>query len=151
MPLAWLKENTAKARASLTAEVSKYKNKQFMEAVIAGCALMAAADGNVSADEKKKMMGYIQQSEELKHFDQGEMMASFQKIVTGFEFDMDLGKAEALKVIGRLKGKDEQARILVRVVCAIGASDGDFDADEQALASQISRELGLDPKDFDLA
>ena len=148
--LAWLKENTANARAKLTAEVSKFKNKDFMEAVIAGCALMSAVDGSVSPEEKQKMMGYIRQAEELKHFDQGDMMVSFQKVVAGFEFDFAIGKAEALKVIGRIRKSQEQARILVRVVCAIGASDGNFDKDEQALAAEIARDLGLDPKDFDL-
>ncbi len=30
MSMNWLKENIAKARANLTAEVSKFKNKDFM-------------------------------------------------------------------------------------------------------------------------
>jgi tellurite resistance protein TerB len=30
------------------------------------------------------------------------------------------------------------------------AADGDFDAQEKAIVVEIARELGLDPKDFDL-
>jgi tellurite resistance protein TerB len=39
---------------------------------------------------------------------------------------------------------------MVRVCCAIGAADGNFDNDEKAVVSKICTELGLNPKDFDL-
>ncbi len=47
--LKWLKDNARSAREKLAAEVSKFKNKDFMEAVVAGCALVASADGQISA------------------------------------------------------------------------------------------------------
>ena len=53
-------------------------------------------------------------------------------------------------MIGKIKGNDEQCRLLVRVVCAIGAADGDFDDKEKAMVAEIVRELGLNPIDFDL-
>lgn len=148
--LNWLKENTAKARAGMAAEVSKFKNRVFMEAVVAGCALVAAADGDVSADEKQKMAGYIRSADELKHFDMGEVIKAFEETVQKFEFDNEIGKAEALKTIGKLRGKPDQARLLVRVTCAIGAADGDFDPDEKKMVAQIARDLDLDSAEFDL-
>jgi tellurite resistance protein TerB len=44
----WLKTNVAKARETLTTEVGKFKNRDFMEAVANGCALISAADGVAS-------------------------------------------------------------------------------------------------------
>jgi len=148
--LNWLKENAQKARANLSAEVSKFKNKAFMDAVVAGCALVAAADGTISSEEKQKMAGYIRNADELKHFDMGEVIKSFEATVEKFEFDNEIGKAEALKTIGKIRGKDDQARLLVRVTCAIGAADGDFDASERKMVADIARDLGLNPADFDL-
>src|SRR3989338_9969776 len=58
--LSWLKTNTAAARTRLAEEIGKFKNREFMEAVVAGCALVAAADGDISASEKQKMVGFIQ-------------------------------------------------------------------------------------------
>lgn len=146
----WLKQNAANARAKLAAEASKFKNRSFMEAVVAGCALVAAADGSISSDEKQKMAGFIQRADELKHFDMSTVIEVFNKTAGDFEFDQSIGKASALQTIGKIKGNDEQARLLVRVVCAIGAADGDFDPDEQAVAKEICVELGLNASEFDL-
>ncbi len=148
--LNWLKDKGNEARTRLTSEVSKFRNRTFMEATIASCALVAAADGNISSEEKQKMAGFIRNSEELKHFDTAEVITFFEKVVANFEFDAEIGKAEALKLVGRLKGKDEQARIMVRVACAIGASDGNFDEKEQNVVRKICVELGLAPTEFDL-
>ena len=148
--LKWLKENTDAARAKMAAEVSKFKNRAFMEAVVSGCALVAAADGSIDAEEKQKMAGFVERADELKHFDMREVIEVFQKTAGDFEFDHAIGKATALKTIGKIKGNEEQGRLLVRIVCAIGAADGDFDANERAVVSEIVRELSLDPVDFDL-
>lgn len=148
--LDWLKNNVAAARENLSTEITKFKNRDFMDAVVAGCALVAAADGSISAAEKQKMVGYIQNSTELKAFDLKEVIQSFQDISGKFEFDGEIGRAEALRIVGKLRGKEDAARLLVRVCCAIGSSDGEFDVKEQAVCRTICAELGLNPADFDL-
>ena len=146
----WLKGNVTAARARMAEEMTRYKNRDFMEAVVAGCALVAAADGDVSASEKQKMIGYMQNSDELKVFKMEDVIASFNATVAKFEFDATIGRAEALKKIAKIKGKDGADRLLVRVCCAIGAADGDFDANERAAVTLICMELGLAPSEFDL-
>ena len=148
--LNWLKTNATAARDKMKTEVAKYRNNDFMEAVVAGCALVAAADGEVTSDEKQKMAAFIQRSEELSVFDMSKVIGSFNKIMEGFEFDAAIGKIEAMKKITRLRGNDEAARTMVRVCCVIGAADGDFDADERKMVSEICTELGLAPSEFDL-
>ena len=148
--LSKLKAGMDKAIASLATEASKFRNRSFMEAVVASCALVSAADGAISPDEKNKMMGYLRNSNELKHFDVNEVIAFFDKITSGFNFDPAIGKAEALKVIGKLRGKEDQSRLMIRVACAIGASDGDFDSKEKAVVRAICMDLGLDPTNFDV-
>lgn len=148
--LNWLKQNAEEARSKLTAEASKFKNRAFMEAVVNGCALVAAADGNIDATEKQKMAGFLERADELKHFEMRQVIEVFQKAAADFEFDHMIGKASALKVIGKIKSNEDQARLLVRVVCAIGAADGNFDAQEKAMVTDMARELGLNPDDFEL-
>jgi tellurite resistance protein TerB len=148
--LNWLKQNAEQARSKLTAEASKFKNRAFMEAVVNGCALVAAADGEIDASEKQKMAGFIERADELKHFEMRQVIEVFQKAAADFEFDHGIGKASALKVIGKIKGSEDQSRLLVRVICAIGAADGDFDVQEKAMVAEVARELGLDPAEFDL-
>ena len=148
--LNWLKTNTAQARERIATEVSKYRNKEFMEAVVAGCALVAAADGTVTPDEKQKMAKFIERSEELKVFEMREVIQTFNGIMEGFDFDPAIGKIEAMKKVGKLRGNEDAGRTMVRVCCAIGAADGDFDADERKMVAEICKELGLDPAEFDL-
>ena len=114
--LDWLKKNTLAAREKLTTEVGKFKNKEFMEAIVAGCALVAAADGEISSAEKLKMSGFIKNSDELKVFDMDKVIEAFNRVCSKFEFDEQIGRAEALAVVGKIKGKPEQARLLICLV-----------------------------------
>jgi tellurite resistance protein TerB len=150
MALEWLKQRYSEVTANLKTEVIKFKNKSFLEAVVAGCALVAHADGVVRPEEKQKMMGFLRTSEVLSAFSVEEVIAIFDKYSKQFEFDHQIGQASALQVVAKLKGKDAEARLMVRVCCAIGAADGNFDDGEKAVVRKICTELGLNSKDFDL-
>ena len=136
--------------SSLTEQVKKFKNKNFMEAVCAGCALVAAADGEIDPTEKQKMAGFIGRSDELKVFNMNEVIDTFNKYAGNFEFDHIIGKTEALKVIGQFKSNPEIARVIVGVCCAIGAADGEFDQQEKAMVRDICQALQINPSDFQL-
>lgn len=148
--LAWLKTNAAAAREALSGEVKRHQNRKFMEATASGCAMLAVADNEVSAAEKQKMVGFVQSSPELKVFNIADVIKHFNEAVGKFEFDVQIGRAEALKVISKIKGDDGASRLLIRVLCAIGASDGEFDENEKAACRLICLELGLNPADFEL-
>jgi tellurite resistance protein TerB len=148
--LDWLKSNAQAARNRLADEVTKFKNREFMEAVVAGCALVAASDGSIDSVEKQKMVGFIQHSDELKVFDLSDVIGTFNNVCSKFEFDAEIGKAEALRMAGKLRTKPDAARLMVRVCCAVGSADGNFDQSERAACRLICTELGLNPADFDL-
>lgn len=150
MALEWLKQRTSEALATMKTEVAKFKNKNFLDAVVAGCTIVAHADGRVKPEEKQKMMGFLRTNESLSVFDTNEVIELFEKHSKSFEFEFAIGEANALQAVAKLKGKDAEARLMVRVCCAVGASDGDFDEHEKAAVRKICNELGLNPKDFDL-
>jgi len=145
----WLKKNVTEARETFNAEITKFKSKDLLEAVVAGCALVAYADGNVTSEEKQKMMGFLRTSDQLKVFDSGDVIKIFQKYVEKFEFDNTIGVGEVMQAVGKFRGKP-QAQLVVRVCCAIGAADGDFDQKEKAVVRRMCSELGLNPSDFSL-
>jgi tellurite resistance protein TerB len=150
MALEWLKQRSSELVANMKSEVAKFRNKTFLEATVAGCVIVAHADGVVKPEEKQKMMGFLRTHEALSVFDVNEAVAIFEKYAKNFEFDYQIGQANALQAVAKLKGKDAEARLMVRVCCAVGASDGNFDDNEQAAVRTICTELGLNPKDFDL-
>jgi len=95
-------------------------------------------------------MGFLRASPELSIFDTNEVIQFFEKLVTSFSFDMEVGKGETMKYILALKNKPEQAQLAVRVGIAVAKSDGDFDATEQANAREIIQALGFQPAEFGL-
>ncbi|GGF65578.1 tellurite resistance TerB [Paenibacillus albidus] len=142
----WL--NTTKN--GLNEQVKKFKNKDFMNAVVAGCALVAAADGKIEEAEKNKMAGYMNLSNELKVFDMRDVIAQFNTYVANFDFSPEIGKQEALKAISKFNNKPEVGRLIIAVCSAIGAADGDFDENEKAVVRNICSVLGLNPSEFSL-
>jgi tellurite resistance protein TerB len=143
--------NQLKTKASeLKTEALKFKNKDFLNAAMAGSALIAMADGSVSAEEKQKMIKFIETNDALSVFSTSDVIKAFQDFVGQLEFDKDIGEAKAYQALGKMKSNAEGARLLLRMIIAIAASDGDFDASEKLVAVKIARELGLNPADFEL-
>ncbi|MCC7219806.1 MAG: tellurite resistance TerB family protein [Candidatus Contendobacter sp.] len=150
MALEWLKQRFDEVSASMKNEVTKIRNKGFLEAVVAGCVRVAHADGVVRPEEKQKMMGFLRNSEVLSVFSTEEVITIFDKYSRQFEFDYQIGQASALQAVVKVKNNEAEAKLMVRVCCAIGAADGNFDDQEKAIVRKICAELGLNPKDFDL-
>jgi len=140
--------NNAKQTSMST--MKRFTNKKFLDAVVSGCALVAAADGNIDSSEKQKMVGFIQRNEALKVFKTNEVIDRFNHFAGGFEFDHMIGKQEAMNAITKIKSNQEESRMCVTVCCAIGAADGNFDKNEQQVVRDICSALGLSPSEFGL-
>jgi tellurite resistance protein TerB len=95
-------------------------------------------------------MGFLRNSEVLSVYSTEEVISIFDKYSRQFEFDYQIGQASALQAVAKVKNNEAEARLMVRVCCAIGAADGNFDDQEKAIVRKICAELGLNPKDFDL-
>ncbi len=145
-----LKDAVKNGADDLAASVSKFKNKKFMEAVVSVCAIVSIADGEVSANEKQKMVGFFKQSKELEAFDVKDVISFFNNLLESFEFDHEIGKGEAMKYIVRLKENPEAAQLAIRVGLAVAKSDNDFGPEEQKAVREICAALGLNAVDYQL-
>ena len=143
--------NDLKTKANeLKTEALKFKNKEFLEAAMAGSALIAMADGKISSEEKQKMIKFIENHDALSIFTTSDVIKAFQDFVGQIEFDKDIGEAKAFLALGKMKSNTEAGRLLIRMMIAIASSDGDFDSQEQAVAAKIAKELALNPAEFGL-
>jgi len=136
--------------SELKTEALKFKNKEFLNAAMAGAALISLADGSISSEEKQKMIRFIENHDALSIFTTSEVIAAFQEFVGQIEFDKDIGDAKAYAALGKLNSNIEASRLVMRMIISIAAADGDFDADEQRIAVKVATELKLDPTEFDL-
>ena len=143
--------NTIKNKASeLKTEALKFKNKDFLNATMAGSALIASADGVITPDEKQKMLKFIRAHEALSIFSTEDVINAFQTYVNQLEFDRDIGEAKAYEALKKLSTNVPAARLIIRMIISIASSDGNFDEHEKKVALKIANELSLDPKEFGL-
>jgi tellurite resistance protein TerB len=143
-----LRERIAQMGKGLKEEALKVKNRSFMEACTAGCAIIANADGVVTPEEKRKMMAFMQTSDVLSLYNANEVIASFENHLKPYEFDVQIGEAQALKAVAAVKSKPAEARLLVRACCVIAGADGNFDQSERDAVTRMCNELGLDANEF---
>lgn len=131
-------------------QVAKFQNKDFAKASMAMCALIAAADGTITAEERRKMAGFIASNEALSVFQPSELQDHFEFYASKLEKDFEFGKLESIATIGKLKSKPEAARAVIQVGIIIGGADGHFDDDEKRAVREACNAVGIPPADFDL-
>jgi tellurite resistance protein TerB len=144
-----LRSRLTDMQSQATTQVGKYKSKDLAKASMAMCALIAAADGTITPDERGKTAEFIAGNQALKVFDQQELQGHFDFYSSKLESDFGFGKVEAIATIGKLKGKPE-ARTVIQVGIIIGGADGHFDKDEQQAVREACLAVGIPPADFDL-
>lgn len=145
-----LKQKTAEVVSGIKNEFAKYKNASTLNALMATCAYVAAADGHIDSAEKRKMVGFVKNSPIISVFGDTAAIKVFNEHAERFEFDHEIGAAEALRVIGQFRGNSDIARLIIRAGIAIGNADGNFDDDEKDVMRKICAELNETPKDFGL-
>ena len=145
-----LKSKVTDMNEAMQANVSRFKNDKFASASMAMCALVSAADGSIDASERKKTAGFIAANPMLQAFDITKLQERFNYFCDKITADFDFGKIEAIQTLGKLKGKEDQARACVQLGIIIGGADGNFDADEKAVVKEACHAVGIDPGEFDL-
>ena len=143
-----LRSKLTDARSALETEVAKFKNKDVLDALVAASTIVAAADGVIDASEKAKMVGVLKNSPLTSAYPVDQVIKSFTGHADRFDFDVDVGRSEALRVIGKFRSNPDVARMILRSAVIIGKADGNFDASEKRAVEMIARELGINPAEF---
>ena len=145
-----LKLKTREMNTQLATKAGQFKNKEFAAGTMAMCALIAAADGTIDAQERQKTAGLIMSNDVLKIFPPDELRQKFDFYCSKLESDYDFGKVEAIATIGKLRTKPDQARAVIQIGIIIGGADGTFDEHERAAVKQACHAVSIDPSEFDL-
>jgi tellurite resistance protein TerB len=145
-----LKSRTQTLSDQLQTKKGQFKNKEFADASMAICALIAAADGSVDAAERQKTAALIASNDLLSVFPPDQLRQKFNDYCDKLVRDYDFGKVDAMTAIGKLKSKPEQARAVISIGLIIGGADGNFDADEKKAVTAACHAVGIAPAEFDL-
>ncbi|MFD5886617.1 tellurite resistance TerB family protein [Streptomyces sp. NPDC060334] len=145
-----IKESASTMQTQLVATKNDLKSGAFRDASMAMCALVAAADGTIDPDERRRVAQLIAGNEVLRNFDADDLRRRFEAYLTKLTTDFDFGKVSVLQEIAKAKKKPTEARAVVQIGIVIGGADGDFDKTEQAVVREACYALDLPPHEFDL-
>lgn len=147
-----LKAKTTELSSQLKTKSDQFRNKEFANASMAMCALIAAADGSIDPSERQKTAALIMSNDVLSVFPPSELREKFDWYCSKLEsdFDFDFGKVEATATIAKLKAKQDQARAVIQIGIIIGGADGFFDDHEKAAVRGAAHAVGINPAEFDL-
>ena len=93
---------SGRSREDLSGEVYRARNEHLMEGIVAGCALVAYADGWVTDEERDRMLGLIRGFEPITAFGLHDVETTFEALTRRFAADQEDGERLHLdSVIGR--------------------------------------------------
>lgn len=130
----------------LRREIKRYRQRPFLEAVMASCAIVATADGEISFSERVRMDNVVDSLEQLRVFNPHEGVNLFNAHAEAIEANRSIGTAAALEAIRRGAGDDQAAAaLLLRISIAISQADGQYHEAERGAVQAICDTLGIDP------
>jgi tellurite resistance protein len=125
-------------------------NKDFLEAVCAAAALVAAADGDIEDCERQKIQKVITNHPKLgKMYKSTDIEATSEAM---FKRAKDKsGRQQLARELEDIKGRPDATQMAEDVYLIaedIANADGEIEPVEQDMLAKIASKLGVDPKNF---
>ena len=128
------------------AEMERHRNRPFLRAAMAACALAATADGEVSFGERIRVDRILDTLGRLRIFDPHEAVDLFN------DFTRDLlerpreGHEAALEAVQRVvRDEPATAPLVARMCLAVAESHGALTPASRAEIATLCRRIGVDP------
>ncbi|MGZ8233197.1 tellurite resistance TerB family protein [Methylobacter tundripaludum] len=129
----------------------KVQNQNLMEAVVAGCMLVAAADGSIEKAEREKLDKLLTSNEQLSAFKPSEIRKVIQRYENILDADFGVGQKKMLDELGDISDNADHCEEVFLNMLAVAKADGEIEPDEVAVLQKVARSLGIDVKEYGLA
>ena len=136
-----------KKAGAVKAEVKKLENRDLLEAVVGGCLLIAAADGDIEDSEVKKIDSLLRTNKNLEHFGSEitELVNRFsERLQSGYR----VARAEIVREIEDIKGDQQHKEDVLLNMLTIAEADGEIEPAEQKELDTVAQRLGLRISDY---
>ena len=132
------------AKLALNEQLQRYRNKPFLEAMMAATAFLALANEKVLLSERLALDYILENVKQLKLFDVHKAVNMFCDYGETIKNDYDLGKEKVFKAVTKFSGDKEKASLIIRACILIAKADGHFSDEEQKVVNELCRVLGMD-------
>jgi tellurite resistance protein TerB len=128
-------------------ELRKVENRDLMQAIVGGCLLVAAADGQIEPAEVSKLDELIRANPALAHFG-SEITATINRFTAQLNANYQVGRLAIKREINDVKNTPSDAEEVFVNMLAIAEADGEIEPEELAVLKEIGLHLGVRPADF---
>ncbi|MFJ2981227.1 MULTISPECIES: tellurite resistance TerB family protein [unclassified Pseudomonas] len=127
--------------------VKKLENRDLMQAIVGGCLLVAAADGEISKNEAAQIDIQIRANKNLEHFGQ-EITATVNLFTEQLQAGFRLGRMNIMREIADIKNNPLDAEEVFVNMITVAEGDGNISPEELKVLAEVGVQMGLRPKDF---
>jgi len=131
-------------------QVERYRNRPFLKAAMAACALVAVADGKVSFSQRVRVDQILETLDKLKVYDPHEGVDLFNDYVEQILTSPKIGHAKAVEAVQSIADNKETARMLIRLCLAVSETNCKISTVEQVEIVSLCNLLGIDPSEVNL-
>lgn len=127
------------------------ENKDFLEAVLAASALVAAADGDIEEAERRKVVSIITNHPTLSKLYQSNVIEATADTMFKRAKEMS-GRQQLARELDDIKSRpngSQMAEDAYLIALDIAHSDGEIEPAEDAVLKKIAARLGIDTSKFD--
>ena len=135
-----MKGGFASALRSLS---GKNPQQQLVNAALASCALVAAADGRLDEAERNQVLSTLNNLDLFQDISSEEGLAIFDGFIVELMESTENSQKRLLGVIRESATDEEMAPIILEICKAVSASDGQIDVTENAQIAEITQALGI--------
>ena len=127
-------------------QLERYRNRPFLKAAMAGCALAATATGEVSFSERIRVDQVLDTLEQLDAFDPHEGVELFNRYCDAILRSPREGHAKAMQAVAAVTDDATSAQLLVRVCLAVAQASGKQSLSQEIELVMLCSVLGIEPK-----
>ena len=127
--------------------VKKLENRDLMQAIVGGCLLVAAADGEISKNEAAKIDIQIRANKNLEHFG-AEITSVVNQFTEQLQAGFRLGRMNIMREIKDIASNPLDAEEVYVNMLTVAEGDGNISEAEMKVLIEIGQLLGLRLKDF---
>ncbi len=125
--------------------MERQRNRPFLEGVMAACAMVATADGEVSFAERVRVDQIMEALSALKVFDPHEGVDLFNKFTDAILEHPADGHEAAFQIMEKIARQPDCGALMLRICCAVSEADGQKNVADQIEIVTLCTRLGIDP------
>lgn len=131
-------------RPDLHAEAAESAAAPFMEAMVAAYALMAHADGEVAASERRRLFAIARETPALEPFAHDDIAGAAAEHEANYRLDPEVAQELAWEKLAPLAGRHRAAALVIAACREIIPADGVGHPSEYRMLAEMRARLGVD-------